>query len=341
MPDVSGSPRRRGINHLDGRGVAFLAAALLTAGSLTGCGSQPHEFPPAAEPARSPAPIRPPAGRVVPLAGHPEGLVADPRTGLVATGLRNPDRLALVDGATGRVVKRVPLPESPRHLQLAAPGGPVLVPAERADRLAIVSLPSGRLRVVEVGRHPHDAATVAGRVFVGDEQGDALSLVDRGREARRVKAPLQPGGVADVAGSVGVVAVRERVLALFDPRTLRKTAQAGAGVGPTHVVSDGTGRAFVVDTQGNSLLVFHARPKLEIVRRIALAGTPYGVAVDRPRHRLWVTLTATNELAELSDHRVIRRFPTIRMPDTVTVNERTGRVYVASPVSDQLQIIDP
>src|SRR3712207_7667712 len=37
-------------------------------------------------------------------------------------------RSALVDSSSGEVVRNVELPESPRHLQLVAPGGPVLVP---------------------------------------------------------------------------------------------------------------------------------------------------------------------------------------------------------------------
>src|SRR5438132_337439 len=95
----------------------------------------------------------------------PEGLAVDPATGIVAVGLRNPDELALVRGTR---VRRVHLPESPRHLALERPGGPVLVPAERADALARVALPGGRVEsVTPAGRFPHDAAASGGRTSPG------------------------------------------------------------------------------------------------------------------------------------------------------------------------------
>ena len=81
------------------------AAALLLLALLAGCGSAPpEELPPAAEPASSPPLTARPDGRLVPVGHKPEGAVADPETGLVAVGLRAPDELALVDGASGEVV---------------------------------------------------------------------------------------------------------------------------------------------------------------------------------------------------------------------------------------------
>ena len=101
-------------------GLATLAVAVL------GCGSS-DGFPPAAEPAVSPQPSADPAGRVVDVGpGEAEGAAADPETGLVALGQIDPDAINLVDGASGRLVRRVDVPESVRHLQLAAPGGPVM-----------------------------------------------------------------------------------------------------------------------------------------------------------------------------------------------------------------------
>ncbi|MBA2505389.1 MAG: YncE family protein [Thermoleophilaceae bacterium] len=317
---------------------AALGLAVVAAG---GCGSSPEQFPPVAEPARAPALTERPAGRVVDLPGMPEGLVADPLTGLVAVGLRNPDRLGILDGASGRLVREVPIPESPRHLQLVEPGGPVLVASERADRLAIVPLRGGEPEVIEVGKYPHDAAASGERIFVGNELGDTVSVIENGREIRRLDAPLQPGGVAASRGFVAAVGVKEREIEVYDARTLRSLGRTGAGVGPTHVVSDGTGRFFIVDTQGNSVLVVRLKPKVQVVRRIAMPGAPYGVAADRPKRRFWVTLTAENKLVELTDRRKLREFPTIRQPNTVAVDSRRGRVFVVSPKTNQLQLLSP
>lgn len=320
--------------------VAIVAVALAGCGSVDFVG----DLPPAAEPASSPPLERPPAGRVVPVGNRPEGIVADPVTGLVAVGARDPDRLALVNGRDGRLQRSVPLPGAPRHLQLAAPGGPVLVPAEPADELTRVALPGGTADTVGVGVFPHDAAAAGGRIFVGDERGNTLSVVD-GDQVRRLPVATQPGGVAavDDGRAVAVVSVRERVLEVYDSDTLERLGRVPAGVGPTHVVGGTEGRVYVVDTAGDGLLIFERRP-LRLARRLPLLGAPYGLTVDRVRARLWTTLTATNEVVELSAGarpRFLRSFPSVRQPNTVAVDPRSGRVFVTGKADGVLQLLDP
>jgi hypothetical protein len=314
-----------------------LAAALVVA--LPGCGGSGDGLSPAAEPARSPAPERRPAGTVLRVGNKPEGLTFDARTGLLAVGLADPDELAILRGE--KVVARVRLPAAARHLQLARPGGPVLVPAEREDMLVEVSLPSGRTRIVRVGRQPHDAAALGGRVFVGNERGHTVSVVEGGREVRRLDAPVGPGGVAALRrrGLIAVVGVRERALELFDARTLKPAGRITVGIGPTHVVGRGR-RLFVVDTRGDGLIELHLDP-LRVHRRTHLVGGPYGIAYDRVRRRFWVTLTETNQVAEATDRRLLRTFPTVRQPNSVAVDPRSGRVFVASRTEGTLQIFEP
>jgi DNA-binding beta-propeller fold protein YncE len=328
------------------RRLANLLSALLAA-VAAGCGSQddPRHFPPAAEPARSPVPTARPEGRVARVGNKPEGVVADASTGLIAVALTAPGQLALVDHRDGRVVRRVPLPGAPRHLRLARAGGPVLVPAESADELVEVSLPSGRTRTTRVGDGPHDADASGTRVFVADEFGSTLSVVQDGRRISQVRTPLQPGGVAAVPdGPVALVAVRERVLSLFDPRSAELVAQEPAGVGPTHVEAGAGGRVYVADTAGDAILLFRTRPRLELLRRVALPGAPYGMTLDRTRGRLWVTLTARNEVVWLPANgapRPIDRYPTVRQPNSVAVHGPSGRVFVASRADGTLQSFLP
>ena len=316
--------------------------------ALSGCGSASvGDLPPAAEPARSPALTTAPAGRLLPVGNGPEGIVAHSGSGRVAVGLRNPDRLVLIDGRRGRVVGSLALPESPRHLALGE-GGDVLIPAERANRLVRVSLPDGRrVASVGVGDYPHDATAAAGLVFVGDERSNTVTVLDRRRRVGAFPVATQPGGLTTVAGGrqVAVVSVRERLVELYDAASRRRLARVPAGVGPTHVVSDERfDRLYVTDTDGDALLVFTTRPELELVRRVYLPGAPYGIAIDEKRHRLWVTLTGANEVVELPAHgrpHVLRRFPTPRQPDTVAVDEVTGRVFVTGRHAGVVQLLDP
>jgi DNA-binding beta-propeller fold protein YncE len=46
-------------------------------------------------------------------------------------------------------------------------------------------------------------------------------------------------------------------------------------------------------------------------------------------------------VAELTDRRVLRTFPTVRQPNSVAVDPRTGRVFVASRKDGVLQLFDP
>ena len=215
------------------------------------------------EPATAPAATGDLPGRIVPLAGEPEGLVWDTTTGTIAAAVRNPGGVVLVDAATGAERARIPLAGTARHLQLAGPGGPLLVPSENNDVLYRLALPDGTVTAeTPVGRQPHDAAPAAGgRVFVGDELADTVHVLGPDGSSRVVAAPSQPGGVASSAdGSVVVVVgVRGRRIEAYAPdgRSLGATA---CGVGPTHVRAGAGGLFYVADTQGGAVLVFEAGP---------------------------------------------------------------------------------
>jgi DNA-binding beta-propeller fold protein YncE len=327
------------------RAAGVTAVALLALGACGGRGAAPAR--PAAEPAGAPTTLVAPAGRLVALGGgSPEGLVADPKTGLVAVALRAPGRLALVESGSGRVIGTVTLPGSARHVALAAAGGPVLVPVEDRGMLVQVSLPAGEvLTQTIVGRGPHDAAAWGGRVFVSDEGGAAVSVVQDGRVVATLTGPQQPGGVAAGDGRVGVVDVRGAALYVYDPATLRLVDGVPAGAGPTHVVADGQGGLVVADTRGGALLRYRLRPDVRLLDRLALSGRPYGLAADPGRRAVWVTLTDSNRLVGLrvtgGGLRPFANLPTVRQPNSVAVDVASGRVDVASSADGILQIITP
>ena len=126
---------------------------------------------------------------------------------------------------------------------------------------------------------------------------------------------------------------------MFAADTLRPLGRIDVGIGPTHVVARGA-RLFVVDTRGNGLIEVSTDP-LRVHRRTHLEGSPYAIAFDPVRKRFWVTLTATNRVAELTDRRVLRSFPTVRQPNSVAVDPLTGRVLVAGRKDGTVQLLDP
>ncbi len=335
------------------------AVALL---SFVGCGSEEgapdqgaaeqnaaqERPPPAPEPAEAPPLEEEPTGKVVKVGSAPEGVAADPKTGMVAVALRNPNELALVDGRSGKMVRKVELPESARHLELAAPGGPVLVPAEGSDSLVQISLPEGEITSETlVGDFPHAvAAAPSGRIFVVNEKASTASIIEGGREVEKIESAFKPGGVAVTDdGQVGVVGVRGLTLEVFEAGTLESIGRVDAGEGPTHVKAGPKNRFYVTDTRGDAVLVYGARPNPKQLDRVSLPGSPYGIAIDPRRDQLWVTLTAEQRVVQFalegSTLREISRYPTVRQPNTVAVDPASGRVFVTGKTDGQLQILEP
>ncbi|CAA9457231.1 MAG: hypothetical protein AVDCRST_MAG25-282 [uncultured Rubrobacteraceae bacterium] len=304
--------------------------------------------PPPPEPAEAPELEEKPAGRVVEVGSAPEGIVADPETGLVAVALRNPNELALVDGASGETVRRVELPESARHLGLAGLGGPVLVPAEGSDSFVRVGLPEGEVRgETPVGDFPHNVAALPdGRILVVNEKASTASIVEDGRKVETVETDLKPGGVAVTEGGlVGVIAVQGLTFEVFEADNLDSLGRVDAGEGPTHVKAGPGNRFYVTDTRGDAVFVYGARPEPEQLDRVSLPGSPYGIAIDPGRGHLWVTLTARQQVVQFSLEgdtlREISRYPTVRQANTVAVDPASGRVFVTGKTDGQLQILDP
>lgn len=332
-----------------------IAAAAVVAAAAAGCGAAGvsgsagspvrTDVP---EPARAPALTRAPAGTVVAMPGSPEGLAVDDADAIIAVGLHGPDGVALVNVATGRVRMVVRLPSGPRHLQLAGPAGPVLVPAEKVGQLFQIALPSGKVIAdTRVGHQPHDAAAAGQAVFVGNEYSNTVSLVRGGKQIAVEPAPLQPGGVAAArdGSAVVVVGVRGRQIEAYAPDG-RILGTASVGVGPTHVRAAPNGLFYVADTEGDALIFFrvtaHGPQRVGSVR--TRCCTPYGIAIDGKRGLVYVTLTATNlvESFRISGDALLpdRIWPAVRQPDDVAVDEATGRVFVAGTDDHQLQLID-
>lgn len=317
-------------------------AALLAALCASACGEDeqtPKEaalekYGPVPEPAEAPEISQEPTGEVIEIGNGAEGIVVDEKTGLAAIGIEFPPSLKLIDARTLETERVIELPGHPRHLRLAGPGGPVLVPAEDADELIQVPLPAGMPRATGVGDFPHDAVQAPnGRIFVGDEMSDEISVIENGEVIDTLDSPIQPGNVVYADGRIAAVAVTERKIAAYDPDTLEQTGELDAGDGPTHagVVDD---RVFVIDTQGDQIIEYDLAPELREVGTTELPGTPYGVASDEKRDRLWVALTEENTAVEFeltaSGLREVERFPTVQQANTIAVDPRDGAALVVS-----------
>lgn len=310
-------------------------------------GSRPpaDALPPPAEPRQAPAPSGPVPGMQVPVGAAPEGIVADAHTRTVAVAKRNPNELVLINADTGVVTGRTPLPGVVRHLQLAGPGGPVLVPVESANALVRVDLPGGRAepRVI-TGTVPHDASEAPnGTVFVANEHGGTVAAVRGDQVVKVFTDSVQPAGLAPVGNRMGLLDVRKNDLTVYDADALSIVGSTPAGDGPTHLVADRHGRLIAADTRGDAVRVFSTEPRQ--LAEIAQPGGPYGIAYDPTRDQLWVASSGTNEVIgydmAAERPREVKRVATVQNPYTVAVDELTGRLFVAGVTAGVVQMVDP
>jgi DNA-binding beta-propeller fold protein YncE len=304
-------------------------------------------LPPAAEPQTAPPPIVSPAGQLVGVGAAPEGVAVDPLTRLVAVATRDADEVVLINADSAAIIGRVALPGSARHVELAAPGGPLLVPVETANALVRVELPQGRAEPpILTGTSPHDAAQAAdGKVFVTNELGGSVAVVSGDHLVKIFTDRVQPGGVAAAGTAVGVIDVRQNTLTIYDSAALRIVGSTPAGVGPTHLVADRHGRMIAADTRGNAVRVFIPLPTPHEVASVAQPGGPYGITYDARRDRLWVASSGTNDVIgyDMTEPtpRAVLRFPTVQNPYTLGADVSTGRLFVAGVRGGVIQVINP
>jgi hypothetical protein len=192
--------------------------------------------------------------------------------------------------------------------ELPAPAGPVHSPP-------VTVAPAGRLlsdSSAEVTVHQSGTFRV---------DGARDRLVVAGRTAHTCRQPVDVTRY-DGQRLLAVLCGRQRVVQLFDARTLKPIATAPAGIGPARIASDGGADLYVTDVVGESLLVYHLHPRFELIRRVRLPGGPFAIAHDAGRSALWITLTARNQVVEYADGSRpvgIRAYPTVRQPNAVAV----------------------
>jgi len=329
------------------------AAAVLAALVAVACGHHDGQSPPgaalpsAAEPRNAPAPNAAPPGQIVPVATHLEGVAVDAATRTVAVATGDPNQLVLLNADSLTATRRVDLPGSARHVELAGPGGPVLVPVETANALVEVRLPGGAAAPpIATGTFPHDAAAASnGTVFVGNEHGGTVIALRDGKVVKVFTDNVQPAGLAASGTTVGMLDARRNTLTVYDAEKLSVVGSTQAGAGPTHLIADRHGRMIAADTRGDAIRVFEPLPAPREVASIAQPGGPYGIAYDAVRDQLWVASSGTNEVVgyDMSQPtpREIRRVATVQDPYTVGVDSQTGRLFVGGFTAGVIQVVGP
>ncbi|GHF52338.1 hypothetical protein FNH07_23745 [Amycolatopsis bartoniae] len=325
-----------------------VACALLATGcaSKSGQGDDALQIvanPVAATAAVSPAPAVAPAGTVLASAGV-TALAADPASGVLAVAVDQPPsvllyRLADPAAAPVRVSVTGPVEE------LSFGSGQVLASIPSRGQVAAVPLSGGQATELGVPGQPADAVAAGTDTLVAVRDRKSVDVYSGGALVRSITGGLYSADEVVHSGDQTVVLDRLRT-AVFKVDVQGGTIGEGlrAGDGATNAVADSYGRVLVTDTRAGALLAFSMDPLL-LRQMYPVPGGIYAIAYDARRSLAWVTLTGSNQVVgfDVRGGEPVEkfRFPTVRQPNSVAVDEGTGRVYVGSATGEGIQVIQP
>ncbi|MEU7790843.1 hypothetical protein [Amycolatopsis sp. NPDC049159] len=331
--------------------VSWIALPLAGALVLSGCSSaqstgdelQIVANPQAARPAVSPAVSVKPAGQVLP-GGAVSALAVDAKTSTLVVALSEPPSLRLYDlNALASAPVNMPLygeaeklTVTPGRVEIAEPGAGVVQQ---------LTLPDRKLTETKTGGKPASSIAFGADRLVAMGDGKDIRVLPASGPARTIGGQLYSADDVVDTGD-GVVVLDRLRTAVFSVDVAAGKVDEGlrAGDGAANAVADSYGRVLVTDVRAGALLAFSAGP-LILRQRYPVPGGAYGIAYDAKRSLAWVTLTERNEVAgfDVRGGEPVEkyRFPTVRQPDSVGVDESSGRVLVGSAAGEGTQVIQP
>ena len=329
--------------------VSWIAIPLAGVLVLSGCSSAKSDSddlqivanPVAAKPAVSPAVTVKPAGQVLP--GSAVSAVAVEGSTLVVA-VSQPPSLQLYDlNALASPPVNMPLygkverlTVAPGRVEIAEPGQGVVQQ---------LTLPDRKLSETKTGGQPASSIAYGADRLVAMGAAKDIQVLPAAGPARTIGGQIYSADDVLAAGD-GVVVLDRLRTAVFSVDVAGGKINEGlrAGDGAANAVADSYGRILVTDARAGALIAFSASP-LIMRQRYPVPGGAYGIAYDAKRSLAWVTLTERNEVVgfDVRGGEPVEkyRFPTVRQPDSVGVDEISGRVVIGSAVGEGTQVIQP
>jgi hypothetical protein len=330
--------------------VSWIAIPLAGVLVLSGCSSAKSDSgddlqivanPTAARPAVSPAVTVKPAGQVLP--GSAVSAVAVEGATLVVA-LSDSPSLQLYDlNALATPPVNMPLYGKAERLTVA----PGRVEIAEPDRGVVqqLTLPDRKLTETKTGGQPASSIAYGADRLVAMGAAKDIQVLPAAGPARSIGGQLYSADDVVDTGA-GVVVLDRLRTAVFSVDVAAGKVGEGlrAGDGAANAVADSYGRVLVTDARAGALIAFSASP-LVMRQRYPVPGGVYGIAYDAKRSLAWVTLTGRNEVVgfDVRGGEPVEkyRFPTVRQPDSVGVDDQSGRVIVGSAAGEGTQVIQP
>ncbi|MGW5382032.1 YncE family protein [Nocardia sp. NPDC003963] len=321
----------------------LLAAAVLLSGcsgdSEPGAGDVPTREP--ATPAVSPPVATAPAGQLLPAPTRLTALVSDPGSGNLAGLDPAGTTLTLFTPATTPpTAHQVPLPAPAAAIAAGTPGE--ILAATDGAILRVDAATRAVTRIPVDGNLHSVQSRPDGTLIAGTADGRVMVLDRTGNVQQKVSGLVSADALALTGDTLAVLDRRQTLLTEIAPGYERLGLALRAGTGAAQLVEAPYDRVVVTDPDSGQLLVFTTDP-LVLRQRYPVGSSPYALAYDRRSDTVWATCTQSNEIVgyDLSTGtpREVGRYPTVRQPNAVTVDDATGDLYIGSATDPGLQRI--
>ncbi|KAA0023619.1 hypothetical protein [Antrihabitans cavernicola] len=318
---------------------AGVASLLVTGCSSSSDGSSLQTIA-AATAVQSPAVTVAPAGTVQQVGAPVDAMAFDADSRILAALADRGTKLVLIDRrGTDAPTREVPLGGSGVTVSLGKPGE-VLVPFDRG--VARVDLRSGKVDVVKTSSPARSAQVLSDNRLAAGLANGTIEILGTDGTSSTISGLASVDGLAVTGNSITALDRRQTSLTELNVADSSLGLSLRAGQGASDMTTDHFGRILVTDTPGNALMVFTADP-LVLRQQGPVGPGPYAVTYDDRAEIAWVTLTGSNEVVgyDLAEGipKEVRRFPTVRQPDSVAVDSATGDVFVGSATGDGVQRI--
>jgi PQQ-dependent catabolism-associated beta-propeller protein len=221
----------------------------------------------------------------------------------------------VIDPATGKSVRRVPMGEEPEAFDLSPDGKTIYVSNEDAGEASFVDAATGKvLKTVKVGKEPEGVkVSPDGKtVYVTSEAASMVHVIDT--------------ATAKVVKNIKVGKRPRRIALTPDGKELWVTTELDSGV-------------TIVSTADNSVV---GTLKFEVKGARAEDITPVGIQMSRDGKRAFVALGRANHVAfvDVPGRKVTNLVLVGKRAWNVTLDKAEARLYVVNGLSDDVTVVD-
>jgi PQQ-dependent catabolism-associated beta-propeller protein len=244
----------------------------------------------------------------------------------------------VIDPATGKSVRRVPLGDEPEAFDVSPDGKTIYVSNEDEAEASFIDAASGRkLKSVKVGKEPEGVKVSAdGRtLYVASEVASLVHVIDvaGAKVVKNIKVGKRPRRMAitpdgkelwvtnELDASVSIISTASHEVVgtvRFEVKGARKDDITPVGITMTH---DGK-RAFVALGRANHVAFVDVAAR-KVTELVLVGKRAWNVALDNAEAQLWVVNGLSDDVTvvDIAGAKAIKSIPVGRVPYGVVVVE--------------------